>query len=823
MYTRSSKFLALLITILLLFGTAVFAAEPEAAPQESINPFDRYDFSEADFTGTYGPDYLDMQQTSETPMPASAVSFTNIKNIVIFINFPGLPEFTTPTRMQSAQQVYSTRTDSLKNYISAHSYGDITVDTSFYPKNSDGTAYISYIAPESIDYYKPITDDNPIGYSDSQRFPREHALVAGAFNAVKAQMEADFTGAQLDNDNDGYIDSVAFIVNAFSGSGGGVGWNDLLWPHKTSTSGLYANGKQIRNYNILNSDIPPAGSSQPDNGIMSETPTNAPSNVIIHEFLHTLGFPDLYRYVNPGEPVAGWDILGSNYAPPPNMLQYMLREYMGWGKPIHELNNSGTYTLKAAQYINADTDGGYNGSSESAYIIRSPYRDDEFFVIEYRQKAGFDSGIYGSGLIVYRVRPSRNGNSDGPPDQVYIFRPNETAPTAGQGTLSNANLSSQSGRTTLGKPFGQETAGFDNGTIFFSDGTNSGIVISSVGWADYSISFTVTVPQVILGSGTESDPYQIYTLNQLQLMNTYPDKHFELKRDIQLNSSQLFTPIDNFTGTLNGNGYAIWDMSISGTGNQDAGMFRRLGVGSRVSNLHFYRPYVTGTQNVGVLAGTVAGTVDEIYLENGSVTNTGTGFTGALFGVAESTAEITNCIGKSGVSVTGNVAGGLAGKSESAVWNNCSYVGSVTSSGDNAVSGAIFAKQVVTSGYTPASGIYWSILGSQQTSAVGSIEKPVGSTVTGMEGLIGVQITPNDVTMTQGSTLQLTVETIPADTAVSGTWSFGNPNLVSINADGLATASTDRRGGANGFFSIPFYNNETIDFSFYITVLPAEG
>lgn len=816
---RTNKFLAILLTFLLLFCTAATAAGNGQPTDSDTELFP--DYTNADFTGTYGPDNLDSISPNAIPMAASSsTSFTQINNIVIFINFPGAAEFTTTSRIQSAQQVYNLRSDSLKNYVSAHTYGEITVNTSFYPKSTDGSGYVSYVAPQPMDYYKPKTETNTIGYNGyGERYNRERELITGAFNFVKAQVEADFTGAQLDNNEDSYIDSVAFLANGLSGYYGGIGWNDLLWPHKTSYSGLYFNGKQINNYNLLLSEIPPPGISLPEGGIMPEDSSKAESNVIVHEFLHTLGLPDLYHYETGGTPVGEWDIMGSSYSPPPNMLQYMQREYMGWGKPIHELSASGTYTLKAAQYVNPDADGGYNGNTECAYIIRSPYNDSEFIVIEYRRKTGFDSAIPGTGLIVYRVNSSCNGNSSGPPDQVYVYRPWETGPTNSAGDTAYSYFSSQSGRTSFGKPLGQESAGFDNGTIFFSNGANSGIVISSIGWADYSITFTVTLPPALAGTGTQADPYQIYSAAQLQYMNTYPDKSFILKADITLPYTYTYSPITTFSGTFNGNGHTIQGLIVGETGNRDAGMFRRLEADSHVYDLTLRNPTIGGAQNLGVLAGTLAGTVENITLQGGYINNSGTGFTGGLCGIAESTAVITNCVAESGIFIAGNAVGGLAGKNESAAWTNCFFLGSVYGYGAGYVSGGIFAKQVVGSGYTPAVNVYWKADNADQSTAAGIVEKPDDSTITGLEGLVGIKIVPDTLTLAQGSTGILTVETIPANTPISGIWALDDTSIASINQQGMVTAIG--RGSIMGRFSMPYLQGKTADFTFTVNIQPA--
>ena len=58
------------------------------------------------------------------------------------------------------------------------------------------------------------------------------------------------------------------------------------------------------------------------------------------------------------------------------------------------------------------------------------------------------------------------------------------------------------------------------------------------------------------GNGTSSDPYQIRTINDLNLILDHPDASYRLMNDITVNDQLNFT-ISYFSGTLDGNGYEI--------------------------------------------------------------------------------------------------------------------------------------------------------------------------------------------------------------------------------------------------------------------------
>ena len=50
-------------------------------------------------------------------------------------------------------------------------------------------------------------------------------------------------------------------------------------------------------------------------------------------------------------------------------------------------------------------------------------------------------------MLVYRINTNETGNADGPPDEVYVYRPGGT--TTVDGNVNLANFSSNVGRTTI--------------------------------------------------------------------------------------------------------------------------------------------------------------------------------------------------------------------------------------------------------------------------------------------------------------------------------------------------------------------------------------
>jgi M6 family metalloprotease-like protein len=380
-----------------------------------------------------------------------------LNNLTIFIRFSDQSEFT--TSHSTYEDMFNKQEDgysSMYQYFKDMSYGQTFINTTFYP-TSTGNSILSYqdIYPRS--YYSPQSYSNPNGYDDDdyeERVRREHQLLKRALEYVKNQIPSNL---DLDFDDDGYIDNICFIVK-----GNTDGWNDLLWPHKWSlyTEDVYLNGKKAWTFNFQ----------------LEDHLDYSATSVLCHEMFHSLGAPDLYHYSYEGvDPVGPWDLMCQNANPPQSTNMYMKYKYGGWIDEIPEITHNGTYTLNNVW-----------SETNNCYKIASPNStgyNAEYFVIEYRNKSIFwDSGIPGSGLIIYRINPKHEGNSNGPPDEIYIFREGGYNPNS-SGQINNAHFSNNTGRTSFND--------LSNPPCFLTNGTPGGINILNISSTGTTMSFTV--------------------------------------------------------------------------------------------------------------------------------------------------------------------------------------------------------------------------------------------------------------------------------------------------------------------------------------------
>ena len=162
-----------------------------------------------------------------------------------------------------------------------------------------------------------------------------------------------------------------------------------------------------------------------------------------------------------------------------------------------------------------------------------------------------------------------------------------------------------------------------------------------------------TIP-TMQGDGSEDNPYQITTEDQLRTMSLYKDKSFRLKNDITLTKNwvPIGTEENPFTGNFDGDNYTIKNLYVTAD-YKNSGLFGYVKALNNksltIKNVRFENATVKGSESAGVLIGTITGDAgydwytpySEIHIERvlvvGGTTYSSTGVAGAIIGRIDST------------------------------------------------------------------------------------------------------------------------------------------------------------------------------------------
>jgi immune inhibitor A len=162
-----------------------------------------------------------------------------------------------------------------------------------------------------------------------------------------------------------------------------------IWSHRWTVPSLFADGVRIAGYIMVGE--------------------SSPIGVVAHEFAHDLGLPDLYDTTPLGDPsseggVGRWDLMAHgawNGYPPgssPAHLSAWSRLRLGWTVAT-DVNVADVRLAPVESY---------------GTVLRLPIPGltSEYFLVENRQRIGFDAALPSTGLLIWHVDDTRSSNDD---------------------------------------------------------------------------------------------------------------------------------------------------------------------------------------------------------------------------------------------------------------------------------------------------------------------------------------------------------------------------------------------------------------------------
>ena len=267
--------------------------------------------------------------------------------------------------------------ESFNNMLNSTGYGSYGSARDYYIENSGGN-----FLPD-FDVFGPVTLSHPMSYYSANDDAKAYEMVVESCN----KLDGEINFADYDRDNDGWVDNVyVFYAGYGEADGGGV---NTVWPHSANVfrkgTTLLLDGVQIGQYACSNE-------------LIANTRTMVGIGTFCHEFGHVLGLPDLYSTADSSILTPGyWSLMDhgnyANYGRCPVAMTVYERYFLGWTQPL-VISDKSDILLPSI-----DNNFGYRINGADA---------EEYFILEYRRKTGWDSFAPGEGLLVWHIDYDRD-------------------------------------------------------------------------------------------------------------------------------------------------------------------------------------------------------------------------------------------------------------------------------------------------------------------------------------------------------------------------------------------------------------------------------
>ncbi len=301
-------------------------------------------------------------------------------------------------------------------------------------------------------------------------------------------------------------------------------------------------------------------------------------------------------------------------------------------------------------------------------------------------------------------------NTDDAHEYVYL---SYVARETGSGNDTYLTVAGNKGET-IKSYVGDDTKGDIITAGFLNGATKNAIMYigyTNLNTGKYTIEFVkLPLTKFAGGDGTKENPYIVNTFGDLQQVANAPHAHYIQGRSINMGQfAQLWTPIDGFTGSYDGQNYSLENMHIVAPQSYYIGLFGEVETGANIRNLYIKNPTVevyNNNQFVGVLAGnmisdtitnvhvydaiitaadedatpTVGGlvstaalytTVDACSFNNGTINLPAAYNVGGIVGDARTTTFISACAASGSFEVESNVGGILGSQGTGSQVSDC--------------------------------------------------------------------------------------------------------------------------------------------------------
>ena len=362
--------------------------------------------------------------TSAKNIHSESVLTGSHRGLIILVDYPDktfLGKRTLKFQEEHTQEFYKWITNTKTSLMSSEEgkklidegYGGSVFD--YFYTQSDGKFSIQFdvVGPYTLSHKRKYygANNNEGSVPDDPDGPRK--MVLEACELADADEDAKVNFADYDWDKDGVIDLV-FVIYSGVGEATAMEVEEAVWPQM----GYVYGDKSFEAKEDLHSDLQDTTWTVDDKprsllfdgkllytfACSSELEGQIGGSIgtICHEFSHCLGLMDHYVINDPNNgdtakelyALGCWDVMdGGNYNADgkiPVGYNSFEKAFLGWLDPI-EVDEVGSEEVRGLKPYSA---GG------NAYKVKNLAKEDEYFLIENRQKIGWDKGLPGSGVLI---------------------------------------------------------------------------------------------------------------------------------------------------------------------------------------------------------------------------------------------------------------------------------------------------------------------------------------------------------------------------------------------------------------------------------------
>jgi len=270
-------------------------------------------------------------------------------------------------------------TGTMKNYFLEMSYNQLIVD---------GTVYGWFQVSHEQSYYS--THGTAMDNLRTKEFFTEILNLADQIIDFSQYDNDGPDGIPNSGDDDGFVDIVFFV------SAGEVGYNNI-WPHFWLYSNWFNGNPFITNDMGFSGEYIKIDDYSIQNALTQYTREMVKIAVFCHEFGHALGLPDLYDIDLSSSGIGHWGLMGypvrgnDGESRPVGMTAWS-KVHLGWIVPeIIKSSKTNLYVINSEK-------------NATAFILwRRGIPENEYFLIENRQRTGFDKNLPGDGLLIWHI------------------------------------------------------------------------------------------------------------------------------------------------------------------------------------------------------------------------------------------------------------------------------------------------------------------------------------------------------------------------------------------------------------------------------------